>query len=71
MEVPIKELVSIDDSTKKGNREGMTVFMHSSIPSEAPIRAVCPSMISIKIPATEPNITKYRLRFMTSPQKNL
>ena len=43
----------MEDNTKNGNNEGITLLIHSSIPSAAPARPVLLSKISISIPRQE------------------
>lgn len=49
--LPCSVLTRIFESTKKGNREGITVLRHSCKPSLAPARAVRVSMIRKNMPA--------------------
>ena len=62
MDVPANELVSSDDITKKGKRDGMTVRMHRSTPAAAALMAVLESSISSPMAAAH-NADVYVLVF--------
>ena len=64
MLAPETAFVSEVERTKNGSNEGITVRMHISIPSAAPVIAVLLSKISAAIPIEDTNAVIMRLRLL-------